>query len=162
MLHIQRRTTRRYYSLHWVSGLMCNFVYQVVPLSLLRLRAMCSVSCAWGPSNAPMSPQRILSDRNRERKRKVYSLLLLWLLTMNNLFHLQCHITWFQSIDPLHIMGMQPIWRTKQKKFSLLGIEIYSHAKNLIVLSFRLASFPRTCKGSIEIHKYIASWSVRF
>ena len=29
----------------------------------------------------------------------------------------------------LYIMGMQPIWRTKQKKFSLLGIEIYSHVK---------------------------------
>ena len=34
------------------------------------------------------------------------------------------------TIDPLHIMRMQPIiWRTKQKKFSLLGIEIYSHVK---------------------------------
>ena len=30
-------------------------------------------------------------------------------------------------IDTLHIMGMQPIWRTKQTKFSLLGIDIYSH-----------------------------------
>ena len=33
------------------------------------------------------------------------------------------------DIDPLHIVGMQPIWRTKQTKFSLLGIEIYSHLK---------------------------------
>ena len=24
------------------------------------------------------------------------------------------------AIDPLHVMGMQPIWRTKQKEFSLL------------------------------------------
>ena len=28
------------------------------------------------------------------------------------------------SIDPLHIVGMQPIWGAKQMKFSLLGIEI--------------------------------------
>ena len=27
-------------------------------------------------------------------------------------------------IDPLHIVGMQPIWGAKQMKFSLLGIEI--------------------------------------
>ena len=27
-------------------------------------------------------------------------------------------------------MGIQPIWSTKQKKFSLLGIEIYSHVEN--------------------------------
>ena len=46
-------------------------------------------------------------------------------------------------------MGMQPIWRTKQKKFTFLGIEIYSRVKNLIVLSSKLAAFPRTCKGSI-------------
>ena len=26
-------------------------------------------------------------------------------------------------------MGMQPMWRTKQIKSSLLGIEIYSHVK---------------------------------
>ena len=32
--------------------------------------------------------------------------------------------------DPLHIMGMQPIWRAKQKKFSLLGIEIYYGKKS--------------------------------
>ena len=32
-----------------------------------------------------------------------------------------------QTIDPLYVMGIQPIGRTKQKKFSLLGIEIYSH-----------------------------------
>ena len=37
----------------------------------------------------------------------------------------------FWWIDPLHIMGMQSIWRTKQKKFSLLGIEIYSHVKKI-------------------------------
>ena len=45
------------------------------------------------------------------------------------------------GIDPLHIMGMQPIWRTKQKTISLLGIEIYSHVKKNIVLSSRLAAF---------------------
>ena len=28
------------------------------------------------------------------------------------------------AIDPLHIVGMQPIWGAKQTKFSLLGIEI--------------------------------------
>ena len=28
-------------------------------------------------------------------------------------------------IDPLHIVGMQPIWGAKQMKFSLLGIEIF-------------------------------------
>ena len=59
-----------------------------------------------------------------------------------------------QFMDPLHIMGMQPIWRTKQKKFSFLGIEIYSHVKkNLIVLSSRLAVLPRTCncKGSLPV-----------
>ena len=39
---------------------------------------------------------------------------------------LQLLISMWRSKDPLHIMGMQPIWRTKQKKFSLLGIEIYS------------------------------------
>ena len=49
-------------------------------------------------------------------------------------------------IDPLHIMGMQPTWRTKQKKLSLLGIEICSHAKKIL-----LAAFPRTCKGSIRL-----------
>ena len=54
------------------------------------------------------------------------------------------------GIDPLHVLGMQPSWRTKQNKCSLLGIKIYSHVKNLIVLSSRLAAFPRTCKGSIE------------
>ena len=44
----------------------------------------------------------------------------------------------FCLINPLHIMGMQPIWRTKQKKCSLLGIDICSHVKkNLIVLSSR-------------------------
>ena len=38
---------------------------------------------------------------------------------------------------------MQPIWRTKQKKFPLLGIEIYSRVLVLvlIVLSSRLAAF---------------------
>ena len=47
-------------------------------------------------------------------------------------------------------MGMYPIWRTKQNKFLLLGIEICSRVKkNLIVLSSRLAAFPHTCKGSI-------------
>ena len=30
-------------------------------------------------------------------------------------------------INPLHVREMQPIWRTKQNKFSLLGIEISSH-----------------------------------
>ena len=39
-----------------------------------------------------------------------------------------------QFMDPLHIMGMQPIWRTKQKKFSFLGIEIYSHVKKKTLL----------------------------
>ena len=39
----------------------------------------------------------------------------------------------FRSIDPLHFMGMQPIWRTKQKKFSLLGIEIHSHVKKILL-----------------------------
>ena len=29
-------------------------------------------------------------------------------------------------------------------------IEVYSHVKNLIVLSSKLAAFPRTCKGSIS------------
>ena len=39
-------------------------------------------------------------------------------------------MTLSSAIDPLHcIMGMQPIWRTKPKKFSLLGVEIYSHVK---------------------------------
>ena len=31
--------------------------------------------------------------------------------------------------EPLHIMGMQSIWKTKQKNFFLLGIEIYSHVQ---------------------------------
>ena len=34
-----------------------------------------------------------------------------------------------QYTDPLHIMELQPIWRTKQNKISLLGIEIYPHLK---------------------------------
>ena len=34
---------------------------------------------------------------------------------------------WEITIDPLHMMRMQPVWRTKEKKLSLLGIEIYSH-----------------------------------
>ena len=55
------------------------------------------------------------------------------------------------SYSPLALVGMQPIWRTKQKKFSLLGIEICSHVKNLIVLSSKLAAFPRTCKESIWV-----------
>ena len=37
------------------------------------------------------------------------------------------------GIDPLHIVGMQPIWGTKQNKFSLLGIEIYSHVKKILL-----------------------------
>ena len=53
------------------------------------------------------------------------------------------------SIDPLHVMGMQPIWRTKPKKISLPGIEIYSHVKQNLVLFSKLAAFPRTCMGSI-------------
>ena len=45
-------------------------------------------------------------------------------------------IRWHRlTIDPLHIMGMQPIWRTKQNKFSLLGIEIYSHVKKILCTS---------------------------
>ena len=63
-------------------------------------------------------------------------------------------------------MGMRPTWRKKQKKFSLLGIEIYSHVKNnLIVLSSRLAASPRTCEGSIIlnlcvvcVHLPVYSW----
>ena len=49
----------------------------------------------------------------------------------------------------LHVMGMQPIWRTKPKKISLPGIEIYSHVKQNLVLFSKLAAFPRTCMGSI-------------
>ena len=33
------------------------------------------------------------------------------------------------GVGSLHITGMQSIWRTKQNKFSLLGIEISSHVK---------------------------------
>ena len=39
----------------------------------------------------------------------------------------------FLHLDPFHIMGMQPIWRTKRKTFSLLGIEIYSHVKIVLL-----------------------------
>ena len=46
-------------------------------------------------------------------------------------------------------MGMQPIWSTKQNKFPLLGIEIYSHIKISCCSVPRLAAFPRTCKRSI-------------
>ena len=61
-------------------------------------------------------------------------------------------------IDPLHIMGMQPIWQTKQNTFSLLGIEIYSPVKkNLIVLFPRLAAFLQMCKGSILHEIWCAS-----
>ena len=35
------------------------------------------------------------------------------------------------SIDPLHIVGMQPIWGAKQMKFSLLGIEFYCSAPQI-------------------------------
>ena len=69
------------------------------------------------------------------------------LLDSRNVVILQCF-----CIDPLYIMGMQPIWRTKQNKFYFLGIEIYSHVKKyIIVLSSKLAAFPRTCKGSIYL-----------
>ena len=40
--------------------------------------------------------------------------------------------------------------KTKQNKNSLLGIEIYSHVIFFIVLSSKLAAFPRTCKGFIK------------
>ena len=50
------------------------------------------------------------------------------------------------NIDTLHIMGMQPIWRIKQKKFSLLGIEIYSHVKKPYCSVLQMS---RMCKGPI-------------
>ena len=60
-------------------------------------------------------------------------------------------LVWFY---PLHFMEMQPVWGTKQKKFALLGIEIYQSCKKyLILLSPRLAAFPRTYKGSICAHE---------
>ena len=55
------------------------------------------------------------------------------------------------SIDPLYIVGMQPIWGAKQMKFSLLGIEIllfcppdwlHSHRRARGPLTVRMA---RTC-----------------
>ena len=45
-------------------------------------------------------------------------------------------------------MGMQPIWGTKQKKFSLLGLRSILMWKNLIL--FPSSAFPWTCKGSIS------------
>ena len=58
----------------------------------------------------------------------------------------------YDAIDPLHIMGMQPIWRIKQKKFSPGNWDLFSCKENLIVLSSRLATFPRMCKGFYNIN----------
>ena len=67
------------------------------------------------------------------------------------------------TIDPLHIMGMQPIiWRTKQKKFSLLGIEIYSHVKKsycsvlqIGCISMHVQWVSYTCCHFNTLHNYI-------
>ena len=73
-----------------------------------------------------------------------------------NFIDFHCHV----SLSKFNIKGASfagwerkkgllcSLWRTKQKKFSLLGIDVYSHVKTiLIVLSSRLVAFPRTCKG---------------
>ena len=57
-------------------------------------------------------------------------------LTQDSRFLTCEEIMSFLVTDPLHIMGMQPIWRTKQNKCSLLGIEIYSHVKKIAELNF--------------------------
>ena len=53
-------------------------------------------------------------------------------------------------IDSLHIMGMQPVWGTKQKKYSLLGIEIYSHVKKNYCSVLQIGCIRTdACKGSV-------------
>ena len=51
------------------------------------------------------------------------------------------------SIDPCHIMEMRSIWRTKQKKFSLLGIEIYSHVKKKACSVLQIGCIPTHVQG---------------
>ena len=55
------------------------------------------------------------------------------------------------TIDPLHIMGMQPIWRTKQKKCSLLGIEIYSHIKKSYCSVLQIGYIPTDVQGVYKL-----------
>ena len=73
-------------------------------------------------------------------KKKLYQLIEMHTQTLN------AH-TIMIPIDPLHIMGMQPIWRTKQNKFSLLGIEIYSHLKKSYCFVFQIGCISMDVQG---------------
>ena len=51
------------------------------------------------------------------------------------------------ATDPLHIMGVQPNWRTKQNKCSLLGIEMYSHVRNFLGSIPQIGYIPTDLQG---------------
>ena len=44
-------------------------------------------------------------------------------------------------------MGMQPIWRTKQNKSSLLGIWICSHVKKFLLFCPQIGCIPTDVQG---------------
>ena len=51
-------------------------------------------------------------------------------------------------------MGMQPSWRTKQNKFSLLGIiEIHSHVKKILLFCLRIVYIPTDVEGVYYINR---------
>ena len=53
-------------------------------------------------------------------------------------------------------MGMQPIWRTKQKRFSLLGIAIYSHVKKSYSV-LQIGGIPMDVQGVYK-RDWVAWW----
>ena len=55
------------------------------------------------------------------------------------------------GIDPSHIMGMQPIWRTKRNEFSLLGMEIYSHVKKSYCSVLQIGYISTDVRGVYHI-----------
>ena len=77
---------------------------------------------------------------------------------MNSLYTFTCKLSRalcfyaVGSIDPLHIMGMQPIWGAKQMKLSLLGIEIL-----LFCPPDWLHSHRRAYKVCLELLSYLKS-----
>ena len=48
-------------------------------------------------------------------------------------------------------MGTQPIWRTKQEKFSLPGIEIYSHVNKSYCSVLQIGCIPKDVQGVYTI-----------
>lgn len=65
-------------------------------------------------------------------------------------------------IDPLHVLGMQPSWRTKQNTFSLLWIEIYSHVKSSYCSVVQIGCISTYVQGvytSTRCRSYLGSLS---